>query len=118
MKTINRIIMNHTRRNTVRTSNRAVFSAAEAVSLAIAFVGAEREYLRSCNCVKEDAFYKVDITTDWMLYEVYVDCIDREVVGCEPTPVDVWSPDYMENAANTVAKKRAEYLTKYQLVVQ
>lgn len=118
MKTINRIIMNHTRRSTVRTGNRAVFTAAEAVSLALAFVGAEREYLRSCNCVKDNGYYKVDITTDWMLYDVYVDCIGREVVGCEPRPVDVWAPEYVENAAAVQLKKRAEYLTKYQLVVQ
>lgn len=118
MKTINRIIMNHTLRNTVRTGNRAVFTAAEAVSLALAFVGAEREYLRGCSCVKENGFFKVDIKTDWMLYEVYVDSIGREVLGCEPTPVDVWAPEYVENAASVQLKKRAEYLTKYQLVVQ
>lgn len=118
MKTINRIIMNHTRRNTVRTGNLAVFSAAEAVSLALAFVGAEKEYLRRCNCVKENGYYKIDITTDWMQYEIYVDCIGREVVGCEPTPVEVWSPEYRENTAEAVLKKQAEYLTKCQLVVE
>lgn len=118
MKTINRIIMNHTRRNTVRTGNRAVLSAAEAVSLAIAFVGTDKDYLRRCTCVKEGSFYKIEMITDWMMYEMYVDSTDREVVGCEPTPVEVWSPEYVENSESIRLKKQAEYLTKYQLVVQ
>ena len=99
MKTINRIIMNHTRRNTVRTGNRA-----EKGDFGL-YLGATTTMFKH-------------ITTDWMLYEVYVDCVDRGVVGCEPMPVDVWSPEYRENAANSVLKKQAEYLTKYQLVVQ
>lgn len=63
-------------------------TAAAAKSAAINSVDPNHTCNPSCVYQVEDGYYIIDIVTEWMEYEVYVDGDNGEVVGCNPTPVE------------------------------
>lgn len=59
-----------------------------AMSKALNSVDPNKTCTHKCAYKLEDGYYRIDVITEWMQYEVYVDCENGEVVGCNPNPVE------------------------------
>lgn len=76
------------RKKEVKMSKSMSVSIDAAMSAAISSVDPNHTSTPRCLYEVENGYYRIDVVTDWMQYEVYVDCDNGEVVGCNPTPVE------------------------------
>lgn len=58
-----------------------------ALALALDYVRVRPDELRECTVRYEGGLYEVRITTDYLNYDLYVDCTSGEVPGCMTAPV-------------------------------
>lgn len=74
---------------TVNSESNSAQSLDSAVTKALAYVGVQKNEINSSTFISANDMYEIIFSTDWLHYDIFVNCITGEVSGCSFEPVTV-----------------------------
>lgn len=77
----------HKAKNTQVENCPVLLHPSTAIDSALSYIGIKKEDVTDCTRKYADGFYEIFLSTDWLSYDIYVDCDSGEVMGCSFEPV-------------------------------